>query len=133
MTTHYRRQLAYPERIESRMYRLTMDRRSPGYGTFSWRPPTNVFETDSGMVVQVEVAGLGRGDYRVDYGDGCLTIAGSRRLATAFGSPTACHQVEIAGGNFCTEIDVPWSADGDRIEADYRDGFILVRLPKRGT
>lgn len=124
------RQLTYPERVESRPYRLSLATRSHGHH-YCWRPPTNVFETEAGMIVQVEVAGLGRGDFRVDVGDSHLTISGVRRLDTAFGPRTACQQVEIAGGAFATEVDVPWKADAGAIETDYRDGFIVVRLPKR--
>ena len=28
-----------------------------------WRPPTDVYETDDSVVVVVEIAGLGEGDY----------------------------------------------------------------------
>lgn len=122
------RQLTYPERIESRPYRLSLAARSPGQ--YRWRPPTNVFQTDAGMIVQVEVAGLGRGDFDVDVGERHLTISGVRRLDTAFGPRTACQQVEIAGGHFATEVDVPWKADPSAVETSYRDGFIVVRVSK---
>jgi HSP20 family molecular chaperone IbpA len=123
--------LAYPERIETRMYRLSMVNPPFGRPYYGWRPPTNVFETEAGVVVQVEVAGLGRGDFRVELGEGRLTIAGVRRVPGSLSGCLACHQVEIAGGRFRTEVEMPWPVDGDAIEADYRDGFIFVTLPRR--
>ena len=123
--------VAFPERTEARMYRLSLVSQPSGRAYYGWRPPTNVFETDTGGVVQVEVAGLGRGDFRVDFDDGRLTIAGVRRVPKSLAACRTCHQVEIAGGRFRTEVDVPWAVDRDAIHADYRAGFIVVTLPRR--
>ena len=46
---------------------------------FVWRPPTNVYETQDGLLVQVEVAGLAPEDFRVTLRPGRLTVAGVRR------------------------------------------------------
>lgn len=125
--------MAYPERIEARMYRLSMVNQPSGRPYYGWRPPTNVFETEAGMVVQVEVAGLGRGDFRVDLSDGHLAIAGVRRAPGQMAGCLSCRQVEIAGGRFRTEVDLPWPVDREAIQADYRDGFIFVTLPRRSA
>jgi len=126
-----RQTLAYPDRIEPRMVRFPLISQPSGRAHFGWRPPTNVFETDAGVVVQVEVAGLEGGDYRVDFGDGRLVVSGVRRAPNLLTSCRSCQQVEIAGGRFRTEVDVPSAVDDDRIQADYRDGFLFVTLPRR--
>lgn len=95
---------------------------------FVWRPPTNVYETEGGLLVQVEVAGLAPDDFRVTLRPSRLTVAGIRRPAPGLGAPSACLQVEIAGGSFRSDVDIPWPVDPDSVSAAYRQGFILVEL-----
>jgi HSP20 family protein len=115
--------------------RIEMDRlweaRVAGRGrprTFTWQPPTDVYETADGGLVRVEVAGLAGDDFRVALSDGVLTIAGIRREAKP-GTCVTCQQMEIAYGRFWTEARVPWQVDTDAIRAEYRDGFLTVWLP----
>ena len=44
-----------------------------------WRPPTDVYETDDSVVVVVEIAGLGEGDYTITLSGRTLLISGERR------------------------------------------------------
>ncbi len=104
------------------------DRRA---GSYTWRPPTNVYETEGGGIVQVEIAGLQPGDFRVAYADAQLTIVGVRRVP-AEGQTVACQQMEIASGRFLTRVDVSWPVEAERIRVDYRDGFLFVYLLRRG-
>ena len=41
------------------------------------------------------------------------------------------HQLEIRNGEFRIELMLPWAVDRSRIEANYRDGFLQVELPRR--
>jgi HSP20 family molecular chaperone IbpA len=115
-------------RIWRRLWIAGDDRSFGGYG---WRPPTNVYHTDYGALVQVEVAGLRPGDFRVAFADGELSVVGVRKL-TECGDAIACQQIEIASGRFLTRVSVPWPVDTGAIRVEYRDGFILVRLPRAG-
>jgi len=95
-----------------------------------WRPPTDVYETDSHVVVKVEVAGMDRRDFRVSLSDRSLTISGRREDPAA---KLAYQQMEINYGDFRTEVYLPCPVVEDRIEASYEDGFLIVRLPKTKT
>jgi HSP20 family molecular chaperone IbpA len=100
---------------------------------FVWHPPTNVYETVDGLVVQVEVAGLAADDFRIVLRPGRLTISGVRRPVPSLGNSTACLQVEIAGGAFRSEVDLPWPVDSSAVRAAYRHGFIFVELSRSGN
>ena len=95
----------------------------------SWSPPTDVYETASGGVVRCELAGMQPEDLEVIWSQGTLTIAGQRPEPQE-GSPTACHQKEIATGQFRTEVDVPWPVDAENLSADYHDGYLTIDLPR---
>ena len=93
----------------------------------TWRPPTDVYETDDYVVVKVEVAGMADNDFTISLSNHVLTITGTR-LDPA--SKLAYQQLEIPYGDFRTEVYLPWAIDDDDVEAIYDDGFLKVILPK---
>ena len=98
----------------------------------TWRPPTDVYETDDCVVVKVEIAGMEEGEFTISLSDRSLTITGVRHdpLAEAEGLTLSYQQMEIRYGEFKTEVYLPWAIVEDEIEATYEDGFLKVVLPK---
>jgi HSP20 family protein len=94
----------------------------------TWRPPTDVYETESQIVVQMEVAGMRRDDFYITLEDRRLTISGIR--ANSPSSPGAYHQMEVNFGEFRSEVELPGAVEVEGIEAEYEDGFLRVTLPK---
>jgi HSP20 family protein len=92
-----------------------------------WRPPTDVYETDSYVVVKVEIAGMDEGDFDISLDTKKLTITGVRHDPA---SKLAYQQMEIVYGQFETDVYLPWAIDEDKIEATYRSGFLSVFMPK---
>ena len=92
-----------------------------------WSPPTDVFETESDYVVAVEVAGMRESEFDVMYDNGTLLISGKRPDAT---ERRAYYQMEIHFGQFSTAAALPGPVDLDRAAAEYKDGFLVVKLPK---
>jgi len=92
-----------------------------------WRPPTDVYETDSNVIVKVEIAGMQGQDFSVSLHAQVLLISGVRRDPT---EKLAYQQLEILCGQFATEVYIPWTVDEDAIKATYQDGFLSVLLPK---
>jgi HSP20 family molecular chaperone IbpA len=92
-----------------------------------WRPPTDVYETDSYVVVKVEIAGMSKEDFDISLDSKRLIIGGIRRDPAA---KLAYQQMEILYGRFETDVYLPWAIDEDKIEAVYQGGFLDVLLPK---
>jgi HSP20 family protein len=92
-----------------------------------WRPPTDVYETETAFTVVVEIAGMRGLDISATYDKGLLSIRGMR---SDKGGMKAYHQMEIAYGEFVTEVRLPSRIETDQIEATYSDGFLRVVLPK---
>ena len=92
-----------------------------------WRPPTDVLETDEAYEVLVEVAGMRGAEFIITYNKKLLTIRGSRADT---GTRKAYHQMEIAYGEFSTEVSIQAPIDASNINATYNDGFLKVVLPK---
>ncbi len=127
MTTVIRRSgtLSLSSRVEERRRAMSWQVTSG-----AWSPPTDVFETDLEYVVAVEIAGMREGDFEVLYDAGMLLISGKRSDVTG---RRAYHQMEIHFGKFSVAVALPGPVDLDQAAAEYKDGFLLVKLPKVKT
>lgn len=82
---------------------------------------------EEAYVVMVEVAGMRGAEFVVTYNKKMLTIRGTRKDTSI---QKAYHQMEIAYGEFATEVRIQAPIDASKIEATYNDGFLKVVLPK---
>lgn len=92
----------------------------------AWRPPTDVYETDEAIIIRVEVAGMHESDFTISLVERTLTIRGVRQDTS---ERRAYHQMEIAYGEFNTEVELPYTIISDKVEATYHDGFLRITLP----
>jgi HSP20 family molecular chaperone IbpA len=115
--------------IESLFTNVSSSSFLAGNQTRVWRPPTDVFETDTEIVVQVEIAGAEHTDFYLSLDDRRLSVRGVRFDPTP--ERRAYYQMEIHFGEFFTEVDLPGPVDKDQIQAEYHDGFLVVILIKQ--
>jgi HSP20 family molecular chaperone IbpA len=95
--------------------------------THVWRPPTDVYETEQSIRIQVEVAGMEHSDFSVMLEGQILKISGIRK---DYMERRVYHQMEIHTGEFLTEVELPVAVEPDFVNAHYHDGFLLVDLRK---
>lgn len=93
----------------------------------TWRPLTDVFETDEALVIRVEIAGMRDSEFTISIVNRNLIIRGNR---PDIAERRAYHQMEIPFGDFNSEIQLPFPVNVDEVEAVYEDGFLRVTLPK---
>jgi HSP20 family protein len=94
----------------------------------AWRPPVNIYETEQGIEIIVELAGVALNDLNVHVHPTSVQIQGARQMEV----PTALRRVqrmEIVGGPFQIELPLAVSIDPERAEAQYTNGLLDVRLP----
>jgi HSP20 family protein len=92
-------------------------------------PPTDVYETEDRIVVQVEIAGVQQSDFAISLHDRRLIIGGTR--ADPGPSRRAYHQMEINFGEFRAEVDLPVAVDDGQVDAQYSDGLLRIVLAKQ--
>jgi HSP20 family protein len=92
-----------------------------------WSPPTDVYENKDEIVARVEIAGMREEDFDVSVENDILTITGYR---PDIAERRAYHQMEIRFGKFVTAIGLPGPVNVDEAQAEYKDGFLTVILPK---
>lgn len=100
----------------------------------AWEPRVDVFEEQHRILVKVEIAGVRGEDIQLLYipEKHCLLLRGSREEeAFTDDGRIGIHQLEIFYGPFQREVELPdASVDAANIRAQYRNGFLIVMIPK---
>ena len=122
--------------LQDRMNRLFQDaaeKRSGGEeGTeqeierADWIPAADVYETEKEYVIALDLPGIAREALEISLDNDRLLIAGERLIENE-----GQHRAERPRGRFVRKFGVPTSVDQKAIAADYKDGVLSVRLPKR--
>jgi HSP20 family protein len=94
--------------------------------TYSWSPPTDVFETDKYLIIKIEIAGMKQSDISINIEDNYLVVSGTRKESI---ERRAYHQMEIRFGDFNATIELPKGLALENSEADYEDGFLTISIP----
>ena len=97
----------------------------------TWQPAIDVYETDSEVVVLVELAGVKEAEIEVIVHNGVLTIRGERKDIKQ-GIKRTYSQMEILWGPFERDITLSANVNVDQIKAFYEAGILEVVLPKLG-
>src|SRR5512138_3983857 len=95
-----------------------------------WSPPTDVYETEARYVIKVEIAGMRDEDFEVAFEKNILMISGYR---SDLNERRAYHQMEIRFGRFEIALEIPVRVDIEKATAEYKDGFLMIMLPKMGA
>lgn len=108
------------------------DREGFGAGvTESWMPAVDVYEDANGeVVVKAELPGVRRDDIKLSMEGQTLMLEAERHLDTEV-QRDRYHRIERGYGQFRRTFTLPATVDASRIAAEYQDGLLTVRLPRR--
>ena len=94
-----------------------------------WTPAVDITETKDAFVIKAELPGISREDVKVNEHDGVLSISGERKLENE-DSDRKHHRVERLYGSFVRSFSLPDNVDEEGINAEYKDGVLLLTLTK---
>jgi HSP20 family protein len=119
--------------LQDRMNRLFEDatqRRGQGtedeFERADWTPAADIYETESGYLIAMDLPGIDREALELDVEDNRLIVKGTRAIV----EPKQ-QRSERPRGKFLRTFSVPGSVDQSKIGAEYKDGVLNIRLPKR--
>jgi HSP20 family molecular chaperone IbpA len=93
-----------------------------------WVPNRDMYVSDEGLVIKVELSGMQREDLELMIDGNSLKITGQR--ADGFRHPQCKFLVmEINYGTFECMVEVPPGYDLNRAKAYYQNGFLRVDVP----
>jgi HSP20 family protein len=95
-----------------------------------WVPNTDIYVTEEGLVIRVELAGMRREDLELTVENQKLKISGHRSDGCRTGK---CSFVimEIDYGPFETCLTLPAGYDLSRARASYQNGFLRIDVPEQ--
>lgn len=91
-----------------------------------WSPPADVYQTDEEYAIEIDLPGIDRTALDISIDNDKLLIRGVRAI-----EQETRHRRERPHGRFLRRFTVPATVDQKAISADYKDGVLRVRLPKR--
>lgn len=92
-------------------------------------PRVNIEETDDEVRLDFELPGMDKKDIKVTIHDGVLTVSGKRELKNE-AKDEQCVRREIHSGEFSRSFTLPDTVNVDKINADYKNGILEVKLAK---
>ena len=99
----------------------------PAQGLFA---PLDVREKNGNYVVTMDIPGVDEHDLRITFRDNSLEVSGERREQRDERAGGQVRYREVRYGSFQRSIPLPDNVDRDRISAKYRDGVLIITLPK---
>jgi HSP20 family protein len=91
-----------------------------------WIPLADVYQTETEYVVAVDLPGIDRSALEISLDEDKLMVRGERAPENE-----VQHRAERPHGRFLRKFSVPATVDQEAIAAEYKDGVLRVRLPKR--
>jgi len=97
----------------------------------AWMPPVDIYTTGAHeLVIKAEVPGMSKDEIDITIENFTLTIRGEKKTEQAV-KDDEFHRVERSYGTFTRSFALPHTVDAHKVEADYKDGVLTVKLPQR--
>lgn len=101
----------------------------PGVSARSY-PLINVAEDRDNVYIEALAPGLDPQSLEVSVQDSTLRVAGEKTPIKADIKPEAYHRAERGAGRFVRTLTLPTAIDADKVKAEYKNGLLLLTLPK---
>ena len=100
----------------------------PGRGARQY-PLVNLYDDGETFTVEALAPGLNAEKIDLSVLRNTLTIAGEK-LGPHHVAPERIHRIERAAGRFMRTVELPTEVDPDKVSASYKNGFLVVKVPR---
>jgi len=94
-----------------------------------WSPLVDVAEDDKEYVISAELPDVNKEDVKVTLENGMLTITGERKFEKEEKNKKY-HRIERSYGSFARSFTLPTDGDAGKVDAQFKDGMLRVRVAK---
>lgn len=98
----------------------------------AWTPPCDIYETETAIVLKMELPEMRKEDLRVTLENNVLTLHGERKLDGTINRENY-HRIERKYGEFIRIFALPKFVESTRTNAEFKEGILTVTLPKNTT
>ena len=101
------------------------------FNSGAWVPPVDIFQNgEHEVVLKAELPDMTREDIDITVENWTLTIKGERKLPSEI-KDDQIHRLERRYGAFSRSFSLPQTVDTAKVQAEYKNGVLTVRLPLR--
>ena len=94
-----------------------------------WMPLVDITEDDKEYLITVELPEVNKEDVKVTMENGILTVTGERKFEKEE-TNKKWHRVERSYGSFARSFALPDDGDPAKVDAEFKDGMLKVRVAK---
>jgi HSP20 family protein len=94
-----------------------------------WTPALDLYEDKDNFYVKAELPGMKKEEIDLSLHDGSLSISGERKQESKV-EEAEVYRAERFFGRFQRAVTLPTPVAADRVKAEYKDGILIVTLPK---
>ncbi len=116
------------DRLQREMDRLFRANSANRLGTGGY-PAMNIWSNEDSAVITTELPGINLDDVDISVVGDTLTLSG-RRMPEELSEGARYHRQERGFGKFTRSIKLPYTVDGDKVEATYNRGVLSITLPR---
>lgn len=92
-------------------------------------PLVDVVEDEKAFEVHLAVPGMNKEDFKIELNENQLTVSGERKFSNEK-KENNFRSIETQYGKFSRTFALPENIDGQKIQAQYENGILLLTLPK---
>lgn len=96
----------------------------------AWAPAVDILEKDNEVVLRADLPGLDPKDVEIQVQNGTLTLRGEQKFESDV-KEDIFRRVERVYGAFVRSFSLPQTVEAEKVEAEYKNGVLEVKLPKR--
>ena len=93
------------------------------------RPPADIFEDAEGITVQLDMPGVSRDRLAIQVDKNTLLVEGAAQIEMPEGMEAL--YADVRATRFRRSFALSGELDTDRIDANVRNGVLILRIPKR--
>ena len=118
--------------LQNRLNQLFSDygRGTDELTTAGFVPPVDIYEDEHSVSLKLEVPGIEEKDLDVRVENNTLTVRGERKFEREEKEENF-HRIERRYGSFARSFTLPQTVDAEKVEANYVNGVLQIRLAKK--
>ena len=114
----------------NRLFNEAFDHSTDEGSLTTWAPAVDIYETEHELVVKADLPDVKPADLDIRVENNVLTIRGERKFEKKVNEENYLR-VERAYGSFSRSFSLANTVNTDAIKADYKDGVLMLTIPKR--